>query len=143
MIFNLKDTVWRSFTFIRKDVTVERIHKIPCIILNFIHNIFILHAHLFSFLCCPLCVFTFWVPCCDVRYDFRIKTMFGSSLPPVVCRRAHVLFTFFYTLFVYSGVQHILCCGVVLFFFVLCTQCWQFLWIVHFLLPLQFSLTII
>ena len=26
-------------------------------------------------------------------YNFRIKTMFGSSLPPVVCRRAHVLFT--------------------------------------------------
>jgi len=29
------------------------------------------------------------------RYDFRIKTMFGSSIPTVVCRRAHVLFTFF------------------------------------------------
>ena len=42
-----------------------------------------------------LCVFTFLVPCCDVRYDFRIKTMFSSSLPPVVCRRAHVLITFF------------------------------------------------
>ena len=26
---------------------------------------------------------------------FRIKTMFGSSLPPVVCRRTHVLFTLF------------------------------------------------
>jgi len=25
-------------------------------------------------------VFTFWVPCCDVRYDFFINTMFGSSL---------------------------------------------------------------
>ena len=37
--------------------------------------------------------FTFLLPCCDVRYDFRITTMFGSSLPPVVCRRAHVLFT--------------------------------------------------
>jgi hypothetical protein len=31
-----------------------------------------------------LCVFTFRLPCCDVRYDFRIKTMFGSSLPPVI-----------------------------------------------------------
>jgi hypothetical protein len=28
-----------------------------------------------------------------------IKTRFGSSLPPVVCRRAHVLFTLF--VFVY------------------------------------------
>jgi hypothetical protein len=31
----------------------------------------------------------------DVRYDSRIKTMFGSSLPPVVCRRTGVLFTLF------------------------------------------------
>jgi hypothetical protein len=36
-----------------------------------------------------LCVLTFWVPCCD----FRIQTMVGSSLPPVVCKRAHVLLT--------------------------------------------------
>ena len=41
------------------------------------------------------CVFTFWVPFCDVCYYFRIKTMFGSYLPPVVCRRAHVLLTMF------------------------------------------------
>jgi len=39
-----------------------------------------------------LCVFTFFVPCCNVRYHFRIKTMFGSRLLPVVCRRADVLF---------------------------------------------------
>jgi hypothetical protein len=30
---------------------------------------------------CLLAVF----PCCDVRYEFRIKTMLGSSLPLVVC----------------------------------------------------------
>jgi hypothetical protein len=42
-----------------------------------------------------LCVFAFLVPCCDVRYDFRIKTMFCSSLLPVVGSRAdvYVLFT--------------------------------------------------
>jgi hypothetical protein len=58
-------------------------------------------AHLFSFICVVLlCVLTFLVPRCDVRYDFRIKTMFGSSLPPVVCRRAHVLITLF--VFVYA-----------------------------------------
>ena len=34
-----------------------------------------------------LCFFTFWVPCCD----FRIQTMFASSLPPVVCKRARNL----------------------------------------------------
>ena len=34
-----------------------------------------------------LCVFTFWGPCCVVRFEFRIKTMFGSSLSPTVCGR--------------------------------------------------------
>jgi len=35
-------------------------------------------------------------------------------------------------LFAYSDIQHILCCVFVLFFFVLCTLCYQFLWIVNF-----------
>ena len=52
-----------------------------------------------SVLWCPImCLYLLsWVQCCDVRYDFCIKMMFGSSLtlPPVVCRRAHVLFTLF------------------------------------------------
>jgi hypothetical protein len=39
---------------------------------------------------------------------FSELTMFGSFLPPAVCRRAHVLFTSF----AHSGVQNILCCGV-------------------------------
>jgi hypothetical protein len=42
----------------------------------------------------------------------------------------------------HSGVQHILCCVFILFFFVLYTLCGQFLWIVTFLLYLQlFSYT--
>ena len=41
------------------------------------------------------CVFTFWVLCCDVLHDFHTKTMFGSSLPPVVGRRPYVLFMLF------------------------------------------------
>jgi hypothetical protein len=45
--------------------------------------------------CVILCVFTFGVPCCDVRDDFLMRTMFGSSLPPVVCRMSRVLFTLF------------------------------------------------
>jgi len=54
---------------------------------------------------------------------FPHKTMFGSSLPLVVCRRANVLFTLFifgcysgaqHTL---SGVRHTLCCIVLLFCF--------------------------
>jgi len=46
-------------------------------------------------------------------------------------------------LFTYSGVQHILCCVFVLFFFVLCTLCCQLFWTVHFWLPLRCSLTFI
>ena len=43
-------------------------------------------------------------------------------------------------LFAYSGVQHILCCVFVLFFFILCTLCCKFLWIFLFLIaPLVFS----
>ena len=46
---------------------------------------------IFLVLCAVLLfVFTFIVLCCDVRYDFHIQTMFGSSLPPVVSRRARV-----------------------------------------------------
>jgi len=66
---------------------------------------------------------------------FPHKTMFGSSLPAVVCRRTHVLFT-------YSGVRHIMCCVVFLFCFSSSSSC-QFHWIVHFWLPLQYSLTFI
>ena len=42
-----------------------------------------------------LYVFTFLVPYCDVHCNFRVKMIFGSSLPPVVCRMVHDLFTLF------------------------------------------------
>jgi hypothetical protein len=71
-----------------------------------------------------------------------IRTMFGSSYHPVVCRRVHVLIALF-VFFAYSGVQHILCSVFVLFVFVWCALCWQFFWIGHSWLPLRFSLTVI
>jgi hypothetical protein len=45
-------------------------------------------AHVFSFLCCPIMYLyvlrsVLW---CPLRFPH--KTMFGSSLPPVVCRKA-------------------------------------------------------
>ena len=100
-------------------------------------------AHFFAFCVVILYVFTIWVPCCDISYDFCIKTMLGLSKPPVVCTRTHIFFLCYLYLFVHSGVQYILCCDFVLFFFVLCTLCCQFLWIVHFWLPLLHSLTFI
>jgi len=71
-------------------------------------------------------------------YDFRIKTMFGSYLPPVICRKAHLLFTFFCVCLriVVSNAYYV----VFLFWF---SSCFQFLWIVHFLLLLRYSLTFI
>ena len=51
---------------------------------------------------------TLCVSCCDVRNDFRINMMFGSSLLPVVCSRAHILR--YLCLFAHSSVKHILCC---------------------------------
>ena len=72
-----------------------------------------------------LCVFTF----CDVRYYSRMKTMFDSSLPAVVCKRVHVLFTIFVLVCVERYPTHsALCC--VLFFSV-------------FWFPLRWSLTFI
>jgi hypothetical protein len=59
--------------------------------------------HLFIFLCL-LCVFALCVRCCDVRCDFQIIMIFGSSLPPVVCR--FVLFM----LFVFVCPTHIMLC---------------------------------
>ena len=79
-----------------------------------------------------LCVFTFWVPWCEVRYDFHMKTMFGSSLPPVVCRRG--MFCLRY-LFLFM-----LCCAFILFFFL----CASFSALTFFFkLPLRYSLTFI
>jgi hypothetical protein len=45
------------------------------------------------FVCCL--IMCLYVLCCDIRYDFRMKTMFSSIrlLPLVVCWRAHVIFT--------------------------------------------------
>ena len=110
-------------------------------------------AHLYLFFCVVLlCVFTFWVPCCGVRYDFRRKwcsvrfylqlfgggMMFGSFLPPVVWRGVMSCLRCL-CLFACCRVQHILCC----IFLRIGTLCCQFLLIVHFWLPVRYSLTFI
>ena len=87
-----------------------------------------------------------------LRSEFRVmmsimisayKTMFSSSLPPVVCVRAHVLFTLFVLVCIYWCPTHIVLCFCFVFLCDLCTLCCKFLWIVDFLLPLRCSLTLI
>ena len=41
-------------------------------------------------------VFTFVVPCCDVRYNFHVKKMLYSYCLPFVLLRIHVLFVCIY-----------------------------------------------
>ena len=48
-------------------------------------------THLFCALCCLIMCLNV-LSSCPLR--FRIKTMFGSSLPPVICRWAHVVCVF-------------------------------------------------
>ena len=84
---------------------------------------------------CYLCLFTYGgvqhILCCGfVLFVFTLCLVLSSPcvlLPPVVCRRNHVLFTFgsssppvvcsYLCLFEYSGVQHILCCFCFVFVF--------------------------
>ena len=84
--------------------------------------------HLFSYF--VLSCYALWVPCCDVRYDICMKTMFGSCLPPIVCRRVHVLYTSFFCLrTVVSNIYFVVFLFCLSSSCVLCTQCCQFLWI--------------
>ena len=97
----------------------------------------------FPRLCVVLsCVFTFWVMCWEVRYDFQIKTV-HLYLQLFVWGRGFMSSLHYLVLLVHSGVQHILFCVFVLFFLVLCTLCCGFLLIVHFWFPLRYSLTFI
>ena len=84
--------------------------------------------------------------CCDVRYDLRIETTFGWSLPPecsyliylisvclpnMVSNTYRVMFCFSSSCVSWLPLQYSL------------TFICPFLWIVHFWLPLRYSLTFI
>ena len=90
-----------------------------------------------------LSVFTFWVPCwgCPLRFPHKKR----CSVPLCLQLFAGELVSYlqYISLLALSGVQHILCCVFALFVFVLCALCCGFLWIVHLLLPLRYSLTFI
>jgi hypothetical protein len=79
------------------------------------HPEFLMGSVLLIFLvCCAvlLCVFMLWVSCVDVRYNFCIKTMFGSyfRIYLQLLVRGFMSYLRYLCLFAYSGVQYILCC---------------------------------
>jgi hypothetical protein len=57
-----------------------------------------------------MCIYVLSSMSRDVRYDFRIKTNFGSSLPPLVYRRSHVVFTLYVFVWEYWSPTHIVLC---------------------------------
>ena len=104
-----------------------------------------------SVLIVSLCVFTFLALCCDVRYDFRLKGIslvtatsiwFSYKKQKLFSIREHLDSPEFGG-FCIAHLSSFLCC--LLFCLslscVLCTQCCQFLWIVHSWLPLRISIT--
>jgi hypothetical protein len=67
-----------------------------------------------------------------------VSTWHISTVVMSVTNSTQKLYSVLYLCFLaYSGVQHLLCYVYVSFFLVLCTLCCQFLWIVHFWLPLR------
>ena len=90
-----------------------------------------------------LCVFTSWVPCCD----FCIQTMVGSFFTSSCLYEGSCLINVICVCLqrVVSNAQCVrfLLVFVWFLFFVLCDMRCQFLWIVHFVLPLQYSLSFI
>ena len=108
----------------------------------FFHNCFypklfggVRGAHLFSFIV-VLCVFTFWIPCCVICYNFRIIAALGSSSLLVVCKwgagggrgcaegSCLIYVICCLCLLAHSGVQHILRCVFCFVFFRLDWPVW-------------------
>ena len=78
---------------------------------------------------------TFILECKIKRYRFVMSVSYKGYLTITFVFCLCFVIFFYLCLFSYSGVQHVLRCVFVLFVFVLCTLCFQFLWIVNFWLP--------
>ena len=126
-----------SFVFCGVFCVVSFVFCVVFCVVSFVFCVvsFVFPFHLNHCIVCPPSIYCFWLPVLvssklfvllisDVRYDVRIKTMFDSSLPPVVWMEwSCLIYVFCGFLFAHSGVQHILCCVFVLFVFVFCTLC--------------------
>jgi len=96
--------------------------------------------------CVCLCMVVFNTLLCCVLLCIVVSNTYYVVFSCVWCCPTHIMLC----LLVHGGVQHILCCVFLCmvvsntyyvvflfcFFFVFCTLCFQFLWIVHFRLQL-------
>ena len=103
-------------------------------------TVFLVGSMLLIFFSFCAIVSTFRVPCCYVRYDFRIHRC-SVRLYLQMFVGGCISYLRYLCVFAYSVVQHILYCVLVLFVFVLCTISCQLLWIVLFWSPFRYSLT--
>jgi hypothetical protein len=96
-----------------------------------------------------------WDPCCSFFYFFYLsyyvalcsefRAMMSVTISANIRFSVRVYlqlfvgrsmsYVLYLCLFAYSGVQDILCCVFALIFFVLCTLCCKFRWILHFGCP--------
>ena len=113
-----------------------------CSILSFLINVLCIIVCLFVFflLAIVLSLLYRFILCCDVRYDFHIKRC-SVRLYLQLFVGGLTSYLHYLCLFAYSGVHIVLCFCFV--FLRLCTLCCQFLLIVHFWLPLRYSVTFI
>ena len=81
--------------------------------------------------CCSLYFYSFL--CCSIMCLHVLSSVLWCLLWFPYKNDVRFIFTSSYSnTFAHSDVQHILCCVLVLLFFVLCTLCCQFLWIIYF-----------
>jgi hypothetical protein len=81
--------------------------------------------------CCSLYFYSFL--CCSIMCLYVLSSVLWCLLWFPHKNDVRFIFTSSYSnTFAHSDVQHILCCVLVLLFFVLCTLCCQFLWIIYF-----------
>ena len=121
--------------FYRNGLNIWGTRRVRSPVVHLVGSVLLIYLVVCAFL---LSVFTFWVPCCDVRYDFPhkhdVRFVFTSS--PVVCRCLITVIS----VGLRKLVSNTYC---IVYFFVLFTLCCQFLWIVYFWVPLWYSLTFI
>ena len=76
------------------------------------HNFNFLHS---SIMClCVLRVFRYWVPCCEIRYHFRIKRC-SVRLYLQLLVGWPMSYLRYLCLFAHSSIQHIMCCVFIIF----------------------------